>query len=302
MTTEDTDALREKLDYLSALLDHLPAAMVYLSPQRQVRWVNRDYAALFGTTPQELLGRPGGSSLFADLLEHRAADLEEALAGRAQVTEWYARTDGGEFRWMELSWIPHLGPDGAVRGVFGVFRDIHEARAATERLNELARVDPLTGLPNRAALLEAIQEALSRAGRYGHEVVVLFADLDDFKALNETHGSKAGDDLLRVAADRIEGVLRTEDLVARVGSDEFVALIETREPLGAGTTVAGKIQEALRVPFPSAGGEMTISASLGIASTRVNGWEAAHLLERAESAMSESRLENKGGFRTAAAD
>ena len=171
-------------------------------------------------------------------------------------------------------------PDGTVVQVLGVVRDITDLVEAEERLTHAALHDPLTGLPNRALLLDRLTAALARSLRDGRRLSVLFCDLDGFKGVNDTFGHSSGDAVLLEVARRLLGVLREGDTVARVGGDEFIVLVEPwnrklpdKTPGDADAdrvlamVVAGRISTALRRPFVIDEVEHALSANIGIAHT-----------------------------------
>ena len=186
----------------------------------------------------------------------------------------------GSLRWYSCRTIA-LGraKDGGVSQVVGVLRDITEAKAVEQRLQHSALHDELTGLANRALLLDRIQGSLLRSARDSREVSILFCDLDGFKRVNDTAGHAAGDAVLIETARRLESVLREGDTVARVGGDEFVLVVEpwNRPEMGSGPPggmlssdrdlgpqIADRVATALRRPIEFNGVEHVISASIGV--------------------------------------
>ncbi len=168
---------------------------------------------------------------------------------------------------------------------------------AEERLAHLAYHDPLTGLPNRAALAERLAAALERAAP-GGAVVLLSIDLDDFKLVNDGLGHAAGDELLRRLAARLDTVRRSADLLARQGGDEFILLVELPGRDGAAATAAAigrRIAEALEPPFVIADAELRIGASIGAAVYPDDAPDAESLHRRADSALYRAK-EDGGGF------
>ena len=137
----------------------------------------------------------------------------------------------------------------------------------TEQLAFQALHDALSGLPNRALVLDRTEQALVRSKRTQHPAAVLFLDVDGFKQVNDTLGHSAGDELLRVIGTRLQSVVRESDTVGRLGGDEFVVLLEANDLYVAPELVAERILEVLRQPIVVDGGHTTtISASIGIAS------------------------------------
>ena len=139
--------------------------------------------------------------------------------------------------------------------------------AKTDQLRYQALHDALTGLPNRALVLDRTEHALARSRRDGHVPAALFIDLDGFKGINDTLGHAAGDNLLRAFAERLTAVMRDGDTVGRLGGDEFVVLIDGTGPKSNAELVAQRILDVLREPFclPSFDGTFTVTASIGVA-------------------------------------
>jgi diguanylate cyclase (GGDEF)-like protein len=164
--------------------------------------------------------------------------------------------------------------------------DLQQALASErEKLAHQALHDPLTGLPNRTLLYERATHALRSAGRGGGSIALLFVDLDGFKAVNDTFGHEAGDLLLVDVAERLTEELRPSDTAARLGGDEFIVLCEQMsEPERDAVAVARRLLASLRRPFALAGGQVTISASIGIA-VATTGEAPDALVSRADSAM-----------------
>lgn len=144
--------------------------------------------------------------------------------------------------------------------------------------------DPLTGLPTRALFLNRLNQARALAHERGEPLAVLFIDLDRFKAVNDSLGHHAGDELLGAVADRVRRSIRSCDLAARLGGDEFAVLLEAADPEQA-VRVAGTIVAALSAPFRVAARDVFIGASIGIAPDRSPGIESGELLSNADVAM-----------------
>jgi diguanylate cyclase (GGDEF)-like protein len=138
---------------------------------------------------------------------------------------------------------------------------------SSDQSREAALRDPLTGLPNRVLMLQRVEHAVLRASRSGHTTALFFLDLDEFKAVNDTYGHKAGDSLLVAVAERLTGVLRPGDTLARLSGDEFVILCEDLEDASEADPIAGRFDEAFSLPFALSGIELQVEASIGIAFT-----------------------------------
>ena len=140
-----------------------------------------------------------------------------------------------------------------------------EARAASDRFRHNALHDPLTGLPNRLLLQQRLEHAAQRAKRSHTNAAILFADLDRFKQVNDTHGHQVGDELLLAVARRLSGLVRPGDTLARVSGDEFVFLCEDLQSAADVEILASRIDVAFTDPFVLAGTELAITASVGMA-------------------------------------
>jgi diguanylate cyclase (GGDEF)-like protein len=233
------------------------------------------------------------------------------------LEERYRVRDGEDgWRWLSRRIVPFRRDQaGWVTEVLGVLRDVTDVVAAEEKLAHDAFHDSLTGLPNRALLLDRLTEALSRSESVGREIGVLYLDLDGFKRVNDTAGHAAGDAVLIETANRLRTVVRQGDTVARVGGDEFVLVIEPwnradavpRLDVGPDTTVdrtlalnvADRVVGVLRAPIVVHGVEHRVTASVGItypsalALDHPGTMTATHVVEEADAAMYWAKQEGK---------
>jgi diguanylate cyclase (GGDEF)-like protein len=164
----------------------------------------------------------------------------------------------------------------------------------------LSQHDPLTALPNRRLLPVRLAQALARARRNSEIVGVLLIDLDEFKLINETHGHKAGDEVLRLTADRLKGCLRITDTVARYGGDEFIVVVECGARTADVGAIAAKILAAVSRPIAPlwttdlAAPNIVISCSLGVSRYPRDGDDPATLIKLADAAMHQARQSGRG--------
>lgn len=176
--------------------------------------------------------------------------------------------------------------------------DIREQKGQQRRLEALALYDPLTGLPNRALLIDRLERALDRSQRDGTGLAVGFLDLDGFKQVNDLYGHQAGDELLRVLAERMQRLLRTGDTLARLGGDEFVLVfpgIRTPEQL---TAVAERLLELITEPVSWGGHRFAVSGSVGITLHPEDDPEAGaeQLMRHADLAMYAAKQRGRNGL------
>jgi diguanylate cyclase (GGDEF)-like protein len=157
--------------------------------------------------------------------------------------------------------------------------------------------DALTGLPNRAVIIDRIEQLLRRHGRFGTEATVLFIDLDDFKAVNDNFGHGVGDDLLRAVAERVRRVLRESDTLGRLGGDEYIVVVDCIPPENAPELICRRILDALREPFEiekAGSAPIWATASIGVAmGTRIS---AEEILKNADMAMYRAKRDGKNRY------
>ncbi len=170
-----------------------------------------------------------------------------------------------------------------------------EARATATRFHHIALHDPLTGLPNRLLLEQRLEHAARRASRSNTNAAVLFADLDRFKEVNDTHGHQVGDELLVAVARRLAALVRPGDTLARVSGDEFVFLCEDLTSAADVEILARRIDDAFTEPFALAHHSLSISASVGMAFAGPGEQISEQLVDEADIAMYQAK--RKGGAR-----
>ncbi len=200
---------------------------------------------------------------------------------------------GAELRWWSLSGTPKTGSSGEFAGYRGVGRDVTDVRRGQDRIAELARFDPLTGVANRALFREKLEDALARASRTGRACALLFIDLDHFKTVNDTHGHHAGDRLLREAATRLRQAAGSGASIGRLGGDEFAIVLTDASPRRA-EAVSRAIVAALARPFELEGIPARIGASVGFALGPQDGATTEALLRAADLALYEIKASGRG--------
>lgn len=175
-------------------------------------------------------------------------------------------------------------------------RAAEEQIAHAKQVEYLAFHDGLTGLPNRSLFSKLLAQSISYANRYQKKLAVLFLDLDRFKQINDTLGHDAGDDLLKEVARRLKVSLRESDVVARMGGDEFVAILPELEDENYSSQAARKILAAVAEPFTLAGQEYRVTVSVGISTYPQDGLDEQTLTKNADVAMYQAKQEGKNNF------
>ena len=196
--------------------------------------------------------------------------------------------------------------DGRPARLAGAVHDISRRKEIEEQVRRLAYMDALTGLPNRLAFDEQLHKAIARAERYGHQLAVMFIDLDNFKRVNDTLGHKAGDELLRIASARMQGTLRAHDTrtregdamdsIARMGGDEFIVLLTDLESSNSAAVVARRLLATLAEPQTIHGTEVFVGGSIGVSIFPQDGADSDILLKNADTAMYWAKEAGRGNF------
>jgi diguanylate cyclase (GGDEF)-like protein len=200
----------------------------------------------------------------------------------------------GEWRHLEAH-VTDLRSDRQIRGVVFNARDISERVRLEEQLTRQAFHDGLTGMANRALFRDRLDQALARSARSLGVLAVLLVDLDGFKQVNDSLGHDAGDELLKVVAERFESELRPSDTLARLGGDEFAVLIDGAHESQA-SSVATRLLSSLAEPVWIAGRELSVGASIGVALHPGGTARSEDLLRHADVAMYAAKEAGRGRF------
>jgi diguanylate cyclase (GGDEF)-like protein/PAS domain S-box-containing protein len=268
-------ALRRKDALMGRLVDNMFDGIMTFDHQGKVLSWNRAAEHMFGCSVEQVRGK--SLEAFLPLLGHSYA-AEGTLAPRELTAK---RSDGSHFP-VEVA-VSDTEIQGVRIGV-AIIRDITK-RKADEELARQALHDNLTGLPNRAFLLNRIDQMTLEFERSREPFALLILDLDGFKQINDRLGHRVGDLVLRDLAPRLQGPLRRGDVVARLGGDEFAILLSPPTDATAAFAIAGRITHCLRQPLYVDGMCFRLSASIGVALHPQHGDKAGHLLHCADTAM-----------------
>ncbi|MFO7577415.1 MAG: EAL domain-containing protein [Pelovirga sp.] len=195
----------------------------------------------------------------------------------------------GHLFWEHAQICPLRDTAGGITHYIGIKKDISVQKKYEQQLERQATHDPLTGLANRILLKDRLEQAISHALRSGLAVAVLLLDLDRFKIVNDSLGHAFGDDLLCQVAQRLRGIVRECDTIARFGGDEFVVVLTEVASPDVVAKVAAKILSTLNQPFHLSSRDVTLTASLGISLAPTDSCDGATLIRYADIAMYQSK-------------
>ncbi|WP_158548523.1 GGDEF domain-containing protein [Blastococcus sp. TF02A-26] len=282
------EALRQQERLLRRVAESLPLAVLQLTADRSVVFANSRFGELVGA------GDPL-PTLLAVLAGADAAALEAALAAALDEgvdTELEVVVEQPQRgRRICSVGVVALGDREGTPGALISLTDVTAAVRLREELTVRATTDPLTGAANRSATMAALERALAEP--VDTITAVLFVDLDGFKQLNDTHGHDAGDELLRLTATRLAGVVRPDDVVGRLGGDEFLLVSRGHQDPESAMALGQRVHEALGGPAVVRQGPVTVRASIGVSCGRA-GCDPIDLIRRADQAMYRSKQQGRG--------
>jgi diguanylate cyclase (GGDEF)-like protein/PAS domain S-box-containing protein len=249
---------------------------------------------LIGEDPEEWFSRVHPRDI-----DRVRAEVEDHFQGRTDQlqTEHRMVHDDASYRWVLTRGLAVRDGQGRAIRAAGSQTDITQRKAAEDRLLHDAFHDALTGLPNRALLIDRLEQAIARKRRRASpHFAVLFLDLDDFKVVNDSLGHQTGDQLLIALGRRLETFLRQGDTIARLGGDEFVILVDEIEDCKHVLNLADRALEELQKPFLVNDHQLVTTASIGIAFSSLSSESAETLLRDADIAMYQAKSRAKAGY------
>jgi diguanylate cyclase (GGDEF)-like protein/PAS domain S-box-containing protein len=278
------DELRTANARFAALLEHSHDLVTVLDQAGTILYTSSAAARLLGYSAADMIGTSVLEFCHAEDAPRVRAALEGSETSAEQASSIVVRIRHADGRWRHFESVyTDLTDDAAVGGIVVNSRDVTERDEAAAQLDYRAFHDGLTGLPNRAHLLDRLAQALARGERLGTSVVLLFLDLDRFKLVNDSLGHHAGDRLITEVGRRLVNAVRPGDMVARLGGDEFVVMAEGVTEAEA-AHIASRIIAALARPVTLPSGRVpVVTTSIGIAVA--DGHTPEALLRDADTAM-----------------
>jgi diguanylate cyclase (GGDEF)-like protein len=274
---------------LTSALDEVGYGILLLDSDLQARFINRAYYRIWGLPPSPL----DTTYNFPDLMAHGRKTGILKIAPTAMddyVSQRIAQVRGGsqppvqlrltDGRTLQFECIAL--PDG---GRMLTYADISDLVHTADQLRELATIDDLTKLPNRRQFLMSLEGEFARALRHDWPLSVVMIDADNFKLINDRHGHSAGDNVLRVIADRCRGSVRKGDILGRVGGEEFAAALTEIDMPGALKTAERMCREVAAEPFEVGDDRLRITVSVGVAARRAQDTDPGELLRLADRAL-----------------
>lgn len=296
VTRDISERKRAELDlHIAAIAFESQDGMIVTDAQSTILRVNHAFTQISGYAAQEVIGK---TPRMLQSGQH-GAEFYAAMWATIRATgvwhgEIWNRRKNNEVYPEQITITAVKDSTGQVTHFVAVLRDITERKQLEKEVTQLAFFDTLTQLPNRRLFNDRLTQSLVRAKRQKSSLALMFIDLDKFKPINDTYGHEAGDWVLQTVAKRLEGCLRASDTAARVGGDEFLALLPDLQTSADALAVAEKIRVALEQPCVTPGGlTLLTSASIGIAIYPDHAQTEQDLLRWGDRAMYEAK--NVGG-------
>ncbi|MFA7291808.1 MAG: EAL domain-containing protein [Rhodocyclaceae bacterium] len=288
---------QEQLRLQTRVIENSDHGIMITDDSERIVFVNAAFARITGYTAQEAIGQT------PDLLRsgvHSVDFRSEVRAAMKGASPWHGeivgRRKNGELFPQSVSIGVVRNESGEVSNAFSTFADISVLRATEERMHHLANHDELTGLPNRTLLNRLLVQAVTAAKRQGSHGALLVIDLFRFTSINDALGHEVGDRLLCEVGRRFRGTLRDEDVLARVGGDEFVVALLNISRREHAAFVAQKLLQSLAEPITIDGHKLHIDASIGISVYPEDGLETKDLLRYADVAMKKVQKSGETGY------
>jgi diguanylate cyclase (GGDEF)-like protein len=280
-----------------AALDNMSQALCMFDTTGSLVVANRRLARLFSLPeigPSPPAGTRGVRELLTASASLRPEDIDTIEDSVTQLRAAAKRNDNvrelSDGRSLAMNFAP-MADDGWLV----TWEDITERRRSEARIAHMAHHDALTGLPNRVRFHDRLEDAVAR-GRRGELSAVLFLDLDHFKAVNDTLGHPAGDELLKEVTRRLLQQVREIDTVARLGGDEFAIVQSSIRAAADATALAGRVINAIAAPLQVEGQVVTVAASIGITIIPNDGQDPDQLLKNADLALYQAKASGRGRY------
>lgn len=281
--------LEAETNRLNQLIEGIPASTFAFHVETQEWFVPKDTLGISSQGMVQL-----GEIIHNEDKQNFSNHKQSWLLGVPTSSKYRIVQANGEISWIEIrTSIDFKAENG--KWIYGIVSDITNQKEKEEELKQMAFYDSLTNLPNRMMLKNHLSKGISRAKRKGHDITVMFLDLDGFKSINDTLGHDAGDALLKEVAHRLDQTVREEDFISRIGGDEFIVVVEetTVEEV---KVIAQRILTSISEPYILSDEDVSVTPSIGIAVYPYDGLTIEQLIKSADKAMYFAKDQGKANF------
>lgn len=289
-------ALRVSEQRFRTAFDNIPDVVAIYDNDFRILYVNHALTRLTQRPASAFIGRRDNEIAAPSLVALWRPLLHIAQTTASVQTSDFEYPSHKGTRHVTATCVPLVNARGTVDEVMCIFHDFTERKLAEDQARQAALHDPLTNLPNRALLFEYAPHVLGGARRMQESVAFMFIDLDRFKPINDIHGHETGDEVLRQVAQRFNDNVREEDMVFRLGGDEFLVLLPRIKDACVASELAVNILDILHRPYQVGHLELSLSASLGISLYPGDGKEIDALINHADAAMYHAKQLGRNGY------
>ncbi|MFQ6759676.1 MAG: diguanylate cyclase [Deltaproteobacteria bacterium] len=284
--------------YVDNIIKNMTGGLVVVSPSGTIQTVNQVTLTMFGYNEDELLGKMAATLLTPEDESLFSASLINTLEknGPMKDREITCLTKNGRRFPAHFSGSAMHHEAGSLEGIICVFNDITELKKAEHTLKKMAHYDALTGVANRNLFFEKLENSIREAQREERIFALLYLDLDKFKAINDSMGHEIGDLVLKTVASRLQEVVRTGDMVARMGGDEFTIILNALHSPADAEILAKKITKTIAAPVAANGFDCTLGVSIGISLFPKDGTHTEILVNKADYAMYLAKAAGRNTF------
>ncbi len=288
--------LRHSQKQLQSILDNATSIIYMKDLNGHYMLINKHFENIFGITSDEVNGKKD-HDLFPNEMADVCVSNDNLVLSRKEPIEFEETVphDGVIHTYISRK-FPIFGDDGEPVAVCGISTDITERKQAEKIIRHMSSHDTLTNIPNRALLMDRMDQALARARRDKTKIAVMFIDLDNFKPVNDSMGHIVGDKTLKIIAKRLSSCLRETDTVARFGGDEFVVILMGINSKEDASNMAQKLNDAISRPISLGDKEVSIGASIGISIYPDNAKTPEAMLSLADRAMYVVKKKDKKNY------
>jgi len=282
---------------LRTVTDNLPALIAYIDANENIQFCNQTFCDWHQTSKKEVTGKSVAELEGPLLYAKRKEYLKSAMQGdRIEFEAQYECKN--EPVHLHTTLVPDKELDGSVKGIFKLCTDVTKLKHIEDELRNLAKMDSLTGLPNRSQFNETLKAAAERSQCQQSLAALLFLDIDHFKQINDCLGHAVGDLVLSEFARRIKSSLRSTDTVARLAGDEFVVILEDLSSADQALAIASKIMACVRQPMWLERSEVQVTTSVGVACYQTDEGELSAWLARADKALYQAKAAGRDTVRS----
>ncbi len=287
----------EKLKLAASVFTHAREGIMITDADATIIEVNNTFCLITGYSHEDVLGKnPRILQSGRQSRDFYAAMWESLLEQKHWSGEFWNRRKNGEV-FAQLTTISAIcDANGTIQNYVALFTDITLQKEHQQQLEHIAHYDALTGLPNRVLLADRLQQAMSQSKRQKKSLAVAYLDLDGFKAINDSHDHEVGDELLIALSQRMKEALRGSDTLARIGGDEFVAVLVDLKKMTDCEPVLARLLRAASSPIAAGNATLQVSASIGVTLYPQDGADADQLMRHADHAMYVAKQAGKNRY------